>query len=139
MPTFGKRSLRALATCDDRIQQVFNRVIVHFDCTILEGHRGRIRQNEAFDMGRSKVKWPDSRHNTKPSIAVDAAPWPIDWNDRDRFHYFGGLVIGIARELWIPLYWGGDWNGDGQMRDNRFDDLPHFELRDELAVVQEIT
>ena len=28
----------------------------------------------------------------------------------------------------IPLRWGGDWDVDTELKDNDFDDLPHFEL-----------
>jgi len=30
----------------------------------------------------------------------------------------------------IRLRWGGDWDGDTELDDNKFDDLPHFELDD---------
>jgi len=63
-----------------------------------------------------------------PSLAVDVAPYPIDWNDRERFCYFAGYVKGIAKSLGTELRWGGDWDRDTQVKDNNFDDLPHFEL-----------
>ena len=28
----------------------------------------------------------------------------------------------------INLRWGGDWDQDTEVKDNRFDDLGHFEL-----------
>jgi len=130
MPVFGERSRARLLTCDPRIERVLNRAILHFDFTVLEGHRGEEAQNEAHATGRSTKKWPDSRHNRSPSIAVDIAPWPIDWDDRERFTFLAGLIIGIARELDVPLFWGGDWDGDTEVADNGFDDMPHFELRE---------
>jgi len=30
----------------------------------------------------------------------------------------------------IRLRWGGDWDMDFKVMDNRFDDFPHFEVRD---------
>lgn len=129
MPHFSQRSLNRLATCHPDLQAVFHAVITHFDCSILEGHRSRDSQEAAFARGQSKLRWPRSKHNTSPSLAVDAAPWPIDWEDRERFHLFGGTVLGIARQKGIALRWGGDWDGDFQVRDNRFDDLVHFELK----------
>ena len=68
------------------------------------------------------------RHNAKPSRAVDVAPYPIDWNDRERFHLFAGFVLGIAYSMDISLRWGGDWNQNFEVDDNQFDDFPHFEL-----------
>lgn len=129
MPHYSPRSLSRLATCHRDLQTVFHAVIEHVDCSILEGHRPRADQDAAFARGQSKLRWPQSRHNQNPSRAIDAAPWPIDWEDRDRFHLFGGIVLGIAKQKGIVLRWGGDWDGDFQVRDNRFDDLVHFELK----------
>jgi peptidoglycan LD-endopeptidase CwlK len=30
----------------------------------------------------------------------------------------------------IEIRWGGDWDGDGDLSDHKFNDLPHFELID---------
>ena len=128
MPNYSQRSAAKLATCDDRLQRVFNEVIKQFDCTILQGHRGEEEQNEKFRNGLSQVRFPDSKHNKQPSLAVDVAPYPIDWHDRERFSYFSGYVKGIARSLDIELRWGGDWDRDTDVKDHNFDDLPHFEL-----------
>ena len=128
MPRFGKSSRERLATCDDKLQNVFNEVIKYVDCSILEGHRDERKQDKYFEEGKSKVRYPMGRHNSKPSRAVDVAPYPIDWNDRERFHLFSGFVIGLARGMGITLRWGGDWNMNFEVDDNKFDDFPHFEL-----------
>ena len=128
MPRFGKRSRNNLTTCGKRLQDLFNEVIKHFDCSVLVGFRDRDGQNTAYASGHSTKKWPDSKHNTKPAIAVDVAPYPINWEDRERFIYFGGFVKGCAYQLGIPLRWGGDWDNDTQLSDNNFDDLVHFEI-----------
>ena len=129
MPRFGKTSKRRLATCEDKLQNLFKEVVKHFDCSVLVGYRGRNEQDTAFESGHSKVKWPNGKHNKKPSVAVDVAPYPIDWDDRERFIYFGGFVKGCAFRMGIPLRWGGDWDSDTQLSDNKFDDLVHFELK----------
>jgi len=129
MPRFGKRSISRLKTCDQKLQELFYEVVKHFDCSIIEGHRGEKRQNKAFADGKSKVKYPNGKHNQNPSIAVDVAPYPIDWSDRDRFHYFGGFVLGVAKEMGMNIRWGGDWNQDTHTKDNKFDDLVHFEIK----------
>ena len=69
------------------------------------------------------------RHNSSPRRAVDVTPYPVDWADRERQTLFAGFVLGIARSMGIKLRWGGDWDMDFQVMDNRFDDFPHFELR----------
>ena len=128
MPRFGKRSIEKLSTCDTRLQALFNEVIKTVDCSVLEGHRGKARQNELYQDGKSKVKFPKGRHNANPSNAVDVVPYPVDWDDRERFHLFAGFVLGIASQMGISIRWGGDWNQNFEVDDNKFDDFPHFEL-----------
>jgi len=135
MPRFGKRSKKRLATCDVRLQKLFKEVVKHFDCTVIQGYRGEEEQNQAYDAGRSKLRYPDGKHNATPSKAVDVAPYPIDWGDRDRFNYFAGFVMGMATKLsdkvpHLRIRWGGDWDMDTEVKDNKFDDLVHFELYD---------
>lgn len=128
MPAFSKLSAERLATCDPRLQLVLNEVIQHFDCSVIFGHRTKPEQDQAVAEGRSKTPWPTSKHNAVPSLAVDVVPHPIEWSDRERHHYFAGWVMAIAASKGIKLRWGGDWNGDTQVRDNVFDDLVHFEI-----------
>ena len=129
MAKFGNRSKERLSTCDQRLQDIFNEVIKYVDCTILEGHRSKERQNILYDEGKTKVLYPKGRHNAEPSLAVDVAPYPVDWSDRERFTLFAGYVLGLASGMGITIRWGGDWNMNFDVKDNNFDDLPHFELR----------
>ena len=129
MPRFGGTSKRRLDTCEKDLQLLFNEVIKEFDCSIICGHRGEKAQNEAFERGNSKAKYPKGRHNANPSRAVDVAPYPIDWSDRERFTYFAGFVKGVASQMGIDIIWGGDWDNDTDLKHNGFDDLVHFELR----------
>ena len=79
MPKFGKKSKLRLLSCDYRLQNVLKEVIKYVDCSVLEGHRGEKRQNELFIEGKTKVKYPNGRHNAKPSRAVDVVPaLPVD-------------------------------------------------------------
>ena len=34
------------------------------------------------------------------------------------------------RSMGVNLRWGGDWDQDFEVQDNKFDDFPHFEIRD---------
>lgn len=150
MPQFSSSSHSKLITCDTRLVALFENVVLHYDCTVLTGHRDQIEQNAHYNAGRSKVRWPDSKHNDSPSLAIDVAPYisgrgipwpkkPDDWNhapqrdtyfkDLAQFYHFAGYVLGMAETLDMPLRWGGDWDMDNDLRDNVFDDLVHFELR----------
>ena len=131
MPRFGSKSKQNLASWDKRLQKVFNEVIKYVDCSVIEGHRSCARQNKLYEEGKTKVRFPNGRHNANPSMAADVVPYPVDWNDRERFHLFAGFVLGIARSMGIKLRWGGDWNMNFEVDDNKFDDFPHFEVKDE--------
>ncbi len=128
MNKFSKTSAARLATCHPDLAKVFTRVLQICDCSIICGHRNKEEQNAAFTEGKSQVQYPNGKHNTLPSRAVDVAPYPINWNDRERFSYFAGLVIGVGASMGIAIRWGGDWDGDFDIKDNNFDDLVHFEL-----------
>ena len=130
MAKFGKSSIERLSTCHKDLQKVFNEVIKYVDCSVLEGHRNEERQNKLFEEGKTKDKYPNGRHNSSPSRAVDVTPYPVDWDDRERQTLFAGFVLGIARSMDIKLRWGGDWDMDFEVMDNRFDDFPHFEIRE---------
>ena len=129
MPKFGRTSRKRLDTCHKQIQKLFEEVVKGYDCSIVCGHRGEKEQNEAYQKGNSQVMFPNGRHNSLPSKAVDVAPYPIDWEDRDGFILFAGYVLGVASHLGMNVRWGGDWDGDFDLSDNEFDDLVHFEMK----------
>ena len=129
MAKFGRRSRERLATAHPDLQKVFNEVIKYVDCSVLEGHRDERTQDRLFEEGKTKVRYPLGRHNSKPSRAVDVVPYPVDWDDRERFTLFAGFVLGMATRMGINLRWGGDWDKDFQVNDNKFDDFPHYEIK----------
>ena len=128
MPAFSETGRKRLETCDPRLQRVLNEAIKHWDFTVLAGHRGEAEQNEAFKKGNSTKRWPDSKHNTLPSLAVDIAPYPIDWTNLSRFQSLANRIIGLAAGMGIKLRSGLDWDGDLDMKDQSFVDGPHLEL-----------
>ncbi len=154
MPKFGALSEERLKGCDPKLQILFREVVVKYDCTVLVGHRGQEAQDKAVREGNSKVSWPNGRHNSKPSMAADVSPYPIEWGGpiitypsaddaRDktngkvneenlralkRFIHFAGYVQGKASEMGIKLRWGGDWDRDFDLDDQDFNDLVHFEV-----------
>ncbi len=130
MPHFGNHSLTQLDTVDERVAALFFEVIDYRDCRIIEGHRGEERQNAMCDSDppRSHVRWPHGLHNATPSKALDATPWPIDWDDTRRLYLFSGFVLGVAVRMGIPIRCGADWEGDGLVADQGFHDVGHFEL-----------
>lgn len=133
---FGRESREALETCHPTLRSILRFAIKFIDFKVLECHRTEARQNQLFEQGLTKVRWPDSRHNSLPSLAVDFAPYPIDWSDTDRFYYTAGIIMGVG-ELFLyvtglnrkyRLRYGGDWDKDGDVREQSFKDLGHIEL-----------
>lgn len=140
MPNFSKKSKYRLATCNQQIQDVFNEVIKHVDCTIVCGLRTTMEQKMLYAQGRTMPGnivtncdgiYERSNHQSATGIsnAVDAVPYPIDWNDRDRFIRFIGFVQGVASQMGIELVSGLDWDNDYVLDDQSFTDLPHFETK----------
>lgn len=119
MYKFGKKSKERLATCHQDLQDIMNDLIEIMDVTILCGHRTEEAQNKAFNDGFSKLKYPHSKHNQLPSMAVDVAPYPVDWNDTFSFQRMCGIIEGIAHKRGIKIRLGRDFS---------FNDMPHIEL-----------
>lgn len=93
------------------------------DLQVICSYRGEKAQNEAFAKGASNCLFPNSKHNSLPSMAVDVVPFnrntkAIDWNDIAKFKVMGAHVLKCAKELGINVVWGGGWR--------KFDG-PHFE------------
>lgn len=135
MPKFGKTSTARLDTCDSRLRLIFNEIIEHYDCTIIQGYRTPDQHAQYLKEGRTRVPYERSMHRFKPSLAVDAAPWPIPekwgekWEDRVKFYELAALARFIATKHGIKIRWGGDWDSDYDYKDQTFNDLVHFEIR----------
>jgi peptidoglycan L-alanyl-D-glutamate endopeptidase CwlK len=89
------------------------------DFTVLEGLRTLERQKELVAAGASWTM--KSRHLTGHAVDLAALlggqvrwDWPL-------YHKIAAAMKAAAKELGIPLEWGGDW-------DPRQLDGPHFQL-----------
>lgn len=130
MAKFGQQSLKNLYDVHPSIVEVLNEVVKYFDFSILEGLRSYDRQKELYRSGASQTL--NSKHLRQPdgySHAIDVAPYPIDWEDTQRFAYLAGLIMGVAESRDIKLIWGHDWDGDGDFNEHTLKDGPHFQLR----------
>jgi len=133
MYKFGNTSKKRLSTCHEDLQAICNETLKLMDITVLEGHREKDKQDAAYKAGNSKLKYPQSKHNSQPSRAVDIAPWvngQVPWDDAKYFYFMAGIVMKVAADLGVKLRWGGDWDSDNNFDDQSFDDLVHFELVD---------
>lgn len=135
---FSKRSLGHLEQCHPDLQKVLRLAIDHslVDFGLVESHRDEATQNDYNRRGLSKVRFPDSKHNTLPSEAVDIIIWPkSQMYDFNHLCYVAGVIQTCARVLYEDgmidhlIRWGGNWDSDGIiLKDQSFQDLVHFEL-----------
>ena len=129
---YSQRSLSRLSTCDHDLQLLFLEALKDpacpYDITIIEGHRTEDRQNQMVAEGKSQLRWPRSRHNSLPSMAVDVAPFvggSISWS-WDHYNPLADHVKAVWSRLKAEgkvhgtLVWGGDW---ASLRDG-----PHFQI-----------
>lgn len=128
MHPFSASSRAQLDTVDPRLRAVIERAADRWDITVIEGHRSPRRQQQLYMASKTKVRW--SKHNESPSLAVDIAPYPIDWDDAERFRRLAEYVLGVANVMGVPIRWGGDWDGDNDLTDQSFNDLVHFEIEE---------
>jgi hypothetical protein len=106
-----------------------NRVVKRLDIVIVCGHRPEKEQNEAVANKKSKLKFPNSKHNKIPSEAVDVAFWDGEkllW-DTKQASFMAGYILAVADEMGIEIRLGADWDRDRNITDENFIDLPHLE------------
>lgn len=150
MITLGARSLANLSGVHPDLIRVIKRAAIladpEQDFTILEGVRSRQQMASNYGKGRTaaeciakgvdpkyaqpklaKVTWLNDPYKSNHGVhadglghAVDCAPWPIDWNDLDRFKAMGALIKSAAHQEGVAIVYGGDWASSK--------DWPHVEL-----------
>lgn len=111
-----------LLQANSGLAQVLRRALITmpFDLRVLCTYRSDADQQKAFDTHHSKARPGESAHNFNPSLAIDVAPFPIDWNDLERFDVMARCMKDAAAKAGVAITWGGDWP--------HFKDYPHFEL-----------
>lgn len=131
MNKFSEVSKRRRGTLHPDLQMIVDEALEIMDFSISCGYRDEAAQDKACSAGRSKKRWPKSKHNKKPSKAVDVVPYPVEWPDKDnqtikeyarrlgRFHLLAGIIMGIAHKKGIKMRWGGTFS---------FGDYGHHEL-----------
>lgn len=127
---FSRSSLEKLNGCDPLLRKLMIAAIESEQCpvdfAVTCGQRGEKEQNEAYAKGNSKLRYPKSKHNKLPAMAVDVVPCPKgtpDWSDITNFIMLGNHIKQVAKQLGVleKISWGGDWNS--------FRDYPHWEIK----------
>lgn len=113
-----KRSLRML------IRQLDFNIGGRYDINVFSVYRREDEQNRLYEQGYSKLRYPESKHNCYPTLAVDIAPQvngKIDWKDLTLWKDMIGECKALAELHGIECNFGADW----KMRD-----YPHVELKE---------
>lgn len=130
----GTRSKENLKGIHSDLVKVVERAIglSSQDFTVISGVRTTQEQKDLYAQGRTKpgsiVTNADgvknkSNHQAKADgygYAVDIVPYPVDWNDLNKFRAIANAIKAAACELKVTVKWGGDWTN--------LKDYPHFEL-----------
>ena len=133
---FSKKSKDRLMTCHRDLQKISAVACSRKDFSVLEGTRTLEQQQKYFAEGKSKLDGikKKSKHQSNPSMAIDIAPTPINWDDTKAFFAMSDIMFDVASELKASgeithrLRWGGDFNQDGDYTNDKFVDMPHWEL-----------
>ena len=128
---FGKTSRQNLATCHLDLQWIIREALAVglIDFSVTEGHRLKARQDSLYPK-KSKVKWPNSKHNKAPSDAVDVVPYVNGSASYKYQHciFLAGIILTCAKKIGFEVRWGGNWDMDGEpVTDQDFKDLVHYE------------
>lgn len=144
-------SLNKLQGVDPHLVAVVRRAIAisRQDFRVIEGVRSREACMINYGKGRSiaecaakgiparyarpaepKVTWLRDPFASKhcSGHAVDLVPYPVVWDDPEKFDAIARAMFAAAKELGVALRWGADWDKDGKPRERGETDSPHFEI-----------
>lgn len=127
--TFSARSLKNLRGVHPHLIAIACTALRNslVDFVVVEGLRSAKRQRYLYDSGRSKLK-TGSAHLA--GYAIDC--YPIVNGDVivDKIPPFIDMAKGFISTVasHSAIRWGGDWDRDGDWKDERFFDGCHFEL-----------
>jgi peptidoglycan L-alanyl-D-glutamate endopeptidase CwlK len=117
---------------------------------VTSGYRSNEEQAEKYGEGRKSYIYKGKEYgnprkavvsNAKPGssfhnfgLAFDVTVFDINknpvWNDYAAYAKVGKIGQSIG------LTWGADWDGDGDVKDEKFTDLPHFQYTFGLSLKQ---
>lgn len=106
------------------------RTPIDFGIAYMGGLRTTEEQNQLFMDGFSKCdgKTHISKHQTGEAVDLLAFVGCRPVDNKEMSCVIAGIMFACASELGIKIRWGLDWNGNGDIRDNKFNDAYHFEL-----------
>ena len=121
----SKRSEDRLLGVHPALVKVVRRALELSTCdfSVIEGVRTVEQQKKYVAEGKSKTM--NSRHLTGHAVDLYPVGKPIPW---EQCKDIAKAMFAASSELNIKIRWGGDWDMDGDSKDESFYDGPHFEL-----------
>lgn len=130
MRTWSRKSQAVRNSLCCELVLLVDDLLYYMDVSLTTGHRNKQDQNDLYPVF-TKVRWPNGKHNRLPSKAVDMQPYPYPKSEnslRAALGYMAGLSTLIAERHGFKIRWGGDWNRNGDVTDQEFNDLFHIEV-----------
>jgi peptidoglycan LD-endopeptidase CwlK len=154
MGKLSERSTTNLALCNKVLVNCVHKVLPSCNVGVTFGHRNETEQHKLFVAGKSQLDWPDSKHNTMLSEAVDLVIYHPKYGYLygDAAHLAtianakGELVETVriwfymqyarldtlmnvyAAEQGATLRWGGKWSNPDDLIGNSLIDVFHWEI-----------
>lgn len=122
---FGETSLRRQEGVHPLLRECAERALSYniLDLTVPGLGGLRTLEDQRLLVAKGVSQTLNSLHrkqSTGYGHAIDLIPYPVDWNDIQRFALMGSLMFRAANEMDLPIQWGGHWR--------TFKDYPHFQL-----------
>jgi peptidoglycan L-alanyl-D-glutamate endopeptidase CwlK len=132
-----KLSDRSLERAKDVNPKLINLILlairrtpIDFGVAWMGGKRTAEEQNQLFKEGYSQCDGyvKISKHQSGDAIDLNVFVGSKMVDNKEMLCVVAGVIFACASELNIKIRWGGDWNSDGNILDNKFNDQYHFEL-----------
>ena len=106
------------------------RTPIDFGIAWMGGKRTAEEQNQLFKDGYSQCDGYEkiSKHQSGDAVDLNVFINGSVVDNKEMLCVVAGVMFACANELNIKIRWGGDWDSDSDVRDNKFNDLYHYEL-----------
>lgn len=102
-------SLLLIADIHPDLKHIVQELSKEIEIVVKTGHRDHAAQVNAFNLGHSRYVWPNSKHNTLPSLAVDIVPKDAKPDDVYKFRDMCRRIERIADLAAIKIQLGRDF------------------------------
>lgn len=112
------------------VRMAILRTPIDFGVAWMGGLRTAEQQKELFDQGYSKCDGYKllSKHQSGNAVDLNVFVGSKLVENKEMLCVIAGVMFSCANELNTKIRWGLMWNQSGDIRDNTFNDVYHFEI-----------